>query len=152
MAKAKLMQWVEQRHAYWWDTLCHDVKTPVGTDLDRPECRFNDKVSSFAGKANTTWCEYNLNYVFMMREQFDETIAHEVCHTFVNRVRKVNSNLFRVNGGHGPLFFYLYNVILEVNRNECHHYPKCILTDEVKAIRKIKKLQAQINAMNDDVE
>ena len=86
----------------------------------------------------------------MLKEDFDETIAHEVCHTFERRMRRANPNIIRDKGGHGAMFFYLYQVILGIDRNEYHHYGKCILTNEVKAMRKIKKLQAQIDALENE--
>ena len=149
MTNVKLMDWARSRHEYWWRQLCNNVHVPEGTDLVTPRCDFTDKVSNIAGKANSTWCSYNLNYLFKVKEGFDSTFAHEVCHTFINRMRAKNPNITRINGGHCPLFFYLFNVVLMQNRNEYHSYGKCFLTDEVKAMRKIKKLQAQIAALED---
>ena len=77
---------IKKRHRYWWYYLLERVWAPDNFDRVFPGIEFSTRLTRFAAKANSTRCEYNINYALQENDKYDETICHEVCHTFAKRL------------------------------------------------------------------
>ena len=129
---------IRERHEYWWNFLLEKVYVPAMYDREAPGIKLSTRSSRSAGRANHSWCEYNLNYALQEGDKFDETICHEVCHTFTLR--------FYRNEGHGNFWRYVYQVICDSGRGQYHHYQQPIETPELEAIKELLKLQKKLAA------
>ena len=110
-----LLAWTKERHEFWWQHLLDNMKYPDNFDMSIPELEFTYNKSNCAGTASYVGCTYNFNYLSEFKEDFDSTIAHEICHVFVSRLQAFCLHIQRVKGGHGPLWFYTYNVVCGFN-------------------------------------
>ena len=129
---------IRERHEYWWNFLLEKIYVPAAYDRSMPRIKLTTRKSSTAGRACTLWCEYNLTYALQEGDKYDETICHEVCHTFANR-------LYR-NEGHGTFWRYAFNVICDSGRGQYHHYQRPVETPELVAIKELLKLQKKLAA------
>ena len=116
MKKKDVLKWVESQHTYWWEYLFVNVFTPPEFDIIVPDVKFTYRISRVAGRANSTWCQYNIPYALQEGENYDETICHEVCHVFAKRLCK------NWNEKHGSLWYYLYQVVCGFDRGAKHTY------------------------------
>ena len=133
-----MIPYIKERHEYWWNYLLERVWVPENFKSAIPETRFVTKKSRIAGSASSMYCEYNLLYAMEQGEEFDETICHEICHTFAKRIK--------LHEGHGSFWEYLYQVVCGVKRGKYHYYkkPNEDTIAAAKAIRKLLKLKAQM--------
>ena len=135
-----LVQWIEERHAYWWMRLMGEVKLLAGP---MPDCQFQARKAKWAGRAYSRQrlCIYNLSYATSTtREEYDKTIAHEVCHIAAYC-------LMPDHGSHGDLWQYLFNVVLDFRRGRYHNYDRAAANRAhplAKKIEKAWKLKRQI--------
>ena len=133
--------WARGRHEFWWKYLLQNMRCAHGMKVDTPTIEFSFKKSGYAGTAGYEGCTYNTNYLIEAKENFDSTIAHEICHVFVARLQWHSRNIQRVKGGHGPLWFYTFNVVCGFDKQKYHSYGAPKLTEEAKLLKKYKKLQ-----------
>ena len=147
-----ILQWAKDRHEFWWKHLLENAKYPEKFDITVPTLEFTYNKSGCAGTGSYDGCAYNANYLIEFKEDFDSTIAHEICHVFISRLRVYSLHIKRMKGGHCPLFFYIFNVVCGVQHYKYHSYGAPKLTEEAKILRKYKKLQVLINksAINED--
>jgi len=129
---------IKERHAYWWNYLLENMKVPPTFCKTIPAIQLETKISRKAGQANSKECVYNLCYALQEGDNYDETICHEVCHTFTMR-------LYR-NAGHGCLWHYVYNVVCNSERGRYHSYNQPVMTPEIETIKELLKLQKKIAA------
>ena len=129
---------IRERHEYWWNFLLEKVYVPEAYDREVPVIKLSTQSSRTAGRACIMWCEYNLGYALQEDDKFDETICHEVCHAFANR-------LYR-NEGHGNFWRYCYQVICDSGRGRYHSYQRPVKTPEIEAIKKLLTLQKKLVA------
>ena len=129
---------VKERHAYWWNFLLERVWVPEDFNREIPEVRLTTRLSRTAGRANCVWAEYNLNFVLQEGDKYDETICHEVCHCFANRLVRWTK--------HGSLWAYIYNEVCAATRGRYHSYSKPVKTEAVEAIKEMMRLQKKIAA------
>jgi len=136
-----MINWVKERHEFWWNLLLERVYIHKNFDKRLPKIKWTTKVSSTAGQANRLMCNYNLNYVMQEQGKYDETICHEICHTFADRLI--------VRSGHRDLWRYLYNIVCGAERGRYHHYKivtKETQPEEVKLIAELLKVQKKLSA------
>ena len=129
---------IRERHEYWWNFLIEKVYVPAMYDRSIPGIKLSTRSSRVAGQANRLWCEYNLGYALQEGDKFDETICHEVCHTFTMR-------LYR-NEGHGNFWRYVYQVVCDSGRGRYHSYQRPVKTPEIEAIKELLRLQKKLAA------
>ena len=131
---------IKTRHEYWWDYLLSQAVVPDGFDRTVPKIKFSTKLTRVAGKAGTSRCEYNLNYALQEGDAYDETVCHEICHTFAKRIYPWSS--------HGALWHYFYNVVCTSKRGRYHSYKSIVHKDDrtetMKAMKELLKLQKRI--------
>jgi len=134
-----MLSWLKERHEFWWNHLLENMPHP-GITTTAPKILYETRLSSVAARANTYWCKYNLHYLFNEGNDYDETIAHEVCHTFVNRVEVGMPQTGRT-GSHNILWFYAYNVVCGIDRGATHSYDvkSSPMVEQVKEFLKLKE-------------
>jgi len=154
-----VVEWVAQRHQYWWDHLRDSILPEVKNRAD-PDIQFWASRGGTAGKANSIWCKYNLAYPTMLQrigkmESYDETIAHEVCHVFAKRMwspkTATESCLKGIKiPGHGELWLYLIRCVCGFrSHSKRHHMPRPSDVDLSKARKLVKvwKLEKQLQQL-----
>lgn len=107
--------WIKQRHEYWWHALLNKVYVPSNFDQSIPAVRYAARSSRCAAWANAHWCKYNVAYWLQEGPAYDHTVAHEVCHTFADRLVAYRTD-------HGALWDYLYRVVLGFDHGRYHSY------------------------------
>jgi hypothetical protein len=136
--------WIRIRHYDWWNFLINEIPTPENFDERLPDCIFMYHKSRYAGRANCTYCKYSIPWALSEQENYDKTIAHEICHTFAKRITGYSAK-------HGPFWNYLINVVCGFkNMSECNSYkwPTQSIFNKAKKLRQILKLKEQINALS----
>lgn len=142
-----MIDFVIERHEFWWNYLLENAKYPENFNRKLPVIKWNDRKSGTAGWANYAYCKYNLHYVLSEGENYDDTIAHELCHVFDRRLMAVVKTIRPVRDGHGGLWAYLYNVVCKVERGKYHSYDAPKVDEQIKQLRKLRKLQQRLNAL-----
>lgn len=136
--------WICMRHHDWWEFLIHKLPLPGNFDIREPEVKFHYTRSRWAGRANGAWCKYALPWAFSERENYDGTIAHELCHTFSKRASGFNAN-------HGAFWFYLIRVVCRF-KNMCeynsYNWPKPIHFMKARKLREIDRIKLQLEALS----
>ena len=127
-----MITWVKGRHEYWWNILLDRVYVPKQFNRTMPKIKFTTRPSKVAGRACNNWCEYNLNYVLQEQGTYDDTICHEVCHTFAERLIPGTK--------HYNLWAYLYNIVCSANRGRYHDYKIVNRKNQAEEIKKIEEL------------
>lgn len=108
--------WIAQRHSHWWRYLIDSQRfLPNEFNRSTPVIRYVAKPARAAGWATASYCEYNIAYWLQEGDKYDETICHEVCHSFTMRLLPRTAN-------HGDLWRYLYNAVCGFKRNRYHNY------------------------------
>jgi len=130
---------IKERHEYWWNFLIEKCSVPTTFDKRTPAIKLSTRNSKTAGRACTAWCEYNLTYALQEGDKYDETVCHEVCHAFTNRI-------FHRREAHYSLWEYVYKVICDSGRDQYHSYQRPVETPELEAIKKLLKLQKKLTA------
>ena len=142
-----MINWVKERHEYWWKYLLERVYIPEDHNYigirTLPRIRFTTRAGRVAGRGgNRFGCEYNLNYVEQEQGRYDETICHEICHVLASRLIR--------GSRHDTLWYYLYNVVCKAERGRFHDYKvirkQSDRSDSIKAIDKLLKLQKKLAA------
>lgn len=130
---------VKERHEYWWNPLLTRMWVPLEFCIIPPEIKFVNRNSRTAGRAWASTCEYNLNYIIQENNKYNETICHEICHSFAKR-------LISDSSWHGDLWTYLYVKVCGQCRSQYHNYQRPVETPEIKAIKELLRLQKKISA------
>jgi hypothetical protein len=83
-----------------------------------PSCRILTKGGNRSGVyqgGSINRCTYFLPYLLIEGAKYEETVAHEVCHSLTRRVMPQAKS-------HGDLFFYFLRVVCGYkNAIRCHH-------------------------------
>lgn len=146
-----IFQFIEGRHAYWWLHLLNNVKVPDNFDKTPPriEYDFTFKKRHIASAWNHK-CKYNLHHAIFRRKmdkaQFDNIIAHEVCHSFAGRLYPGEK--------HNNLWKYLVQVVCGFNKEEAKQ-PAPHLNNplpEVDTLKQFLKLMQQQNLLKEKVQ
>lgn len=104
-------RWAIERVEYWWNKLNLGYKSNLNPI---PTVKF-DNAKMTAGRAYSGQYLISLSNHFLHNESnYDQTIAHEVCHIFVDRFY-----IKRCNHGY-EWQMAMYNIGLKANR--CHDY------------------------------
>jgi predicted SprT family Zn-dependent metalloprotease len=107
------MMWIEERHEFWWRKLVGMHEGSKGF-LILPEIRYYARKSRTAAFAKKFSCTYNINFAFSVGEkEYDETICHEVCHSFLMQTGK--------DDGHG-FNWRLLMLRCGFSGDRCHKY------------------------------
>lgn len=130
---------IKARHEYWWNYLLERLPVPDDFDRTLPGIELTTKLSRTAGWAYRNRCVYNLNYAVQKDVEYDETVCHEICHVFVDRIPTGKYK------GHTSLWYYLYNVVCQSQRDKFHSY-RPITLEQTRLMRKLLKTQEKIAA------
>ncbi len=101
--------WAEDRHNFWCEHMEKYIDALPGHapyHYARPVPEFKNTAARWAGQYQTkrNRCKYALPYIFMLKNEYDETIAHEVCHAYQKIV-------YPDSAWHGEMFHYMLRVI-----------------------------------------
>lgn len=105
-------KWIRERHFYWCLRIEEYGRTAHGEPFQcvlnaiRPTLELDGNVRAWAGEFHRRErvCKYAVLYAFKIGDEFDETIAHEVCHAYQRSFLKDCKS-------HGELFYYLLRVV-----------------------------------------
>lgn len=130
---------IPERHEYWWNYLLDHVYVPENFERELPLFEYVTRISRVAGTASSRSVRYNLNYVLQEGAKYDETVCHEICHVFANRLVPGTK--------HGSLWYYLFNVVCKVERGQHHSYsrPTPETKNNSKVLKKLIKLQEELS-------
>jgi len=130
---------VQERHKYWWNYLLDHVYVPENFNRELPPFEYVTRISRVAGTASMIKVTYNLNYVVQEGDSYDDTVCHEICHVFADRLIPRTK--------HGTLWHYLFNVVCKAERGRYHNYSRPTLEtkNNVKALKKLIKLQEELS-------
>ncbi len=78
------MKEVQELHHHTWKTIVAKLG-PMLRDFSEPTCIFDVWANGIAGKANGTWCKYNLAYMMTAGRDYFPTVLHEVAHVAPKR-------------------------------------------------------------------
>lgn len=135
--------WIRVRHFDWWNFLLHAVPLPNNFDITTPDIKFHYLRSKWAGRANGKWCKYSVPHALVARKKYDSTIAHEVCHSFANRLVGFNTK-------HGALWHYLFQTVCEFTDEPVYWNDGSVEIKHVnlaKKLREIDKLKEQLSKL-----
>jgi predicted SprT family Zn-dependent metalloprotease len=131
--------YVTERHNYWWNHLLQN--TPgANTIADKtpPTIRWAFHKSRTHACANHLYCKYNLNYVILRKDDYDSTIAHELCHSLARRMRLNDGPQ-----GHGTFWQYLHKHICGFS-GERFYKGEVRCTEVLPSVKAIKTLIATL--------
>jgi hypothetical protein len=98
------IEWISQRHAYWCQRLYEFSKTLGVTPRAQPTmCVYLPGKREAGHYSSLHGCAYSLAYA-MSEDEFDSTIAHEVCHAY-------QKSLMPDAAWHGEFFLFLLQVV-----------------------------------------
>lgn len=133
--------WVTERHNYWYGYLRNwclhaGINPPLSPRCETVIDGYKKAGWYSQGPGSLRSCTYDLAYVIVAGERYDETIAHEMCHAFQRTVANGKTHK------HGEIFFFLLNVVCKIPRGKFHNYD----CNKAKAIAKIMNMQVKISA------
>lgn len=131
---------IEERHEYWWNFLLERMSVWDNFNRELPKIKFVIHTTKAAARANEKECTYNLNYAIQEGDEYDETVCHEICHSFTMRLFPWCK--------HGLLWRYAFNVVCRSKRGEHHEYREIThkkdRPKEIEVIQELLKLQKKI--------
>jgi len=132
----ELKDWAAKRHRHW----CHRLQT-IGEVLEMeftpPKCEFSTRTSKSAGVyfPKERKCRYYLAYIILAGKKYDETIAHEIAHSFVYQT-KIRAAC------HGDLFRFVVHRMCGFGNHKCTHD---LSTHKAKKLSKLLRLMEKMN-------
>ncbi len=143
MTTLELICWAEDRHRhYCW--LATKFLGERRIHFREPNFELFASKGRYAGwaKYGKRVCSYNLSFLLASKEEFEQTIAHEVAH-FVIRSISIDAK------SHGDLFMFVLKYVMGGKVEQFHKYtcePKHII--QAAALMKLVKL----NTLKDAAE
>ena len=138
MNSLELIKWAEERHVNYC-CLGDKMLQKFGKCFNRPYFSLfakNTRIAAWA-KYKEIKCGYNLAYLLAVKEEFEETIAHEVAHFVVHQLDCEAK-------AHGDLFKFVLNEFVG-SRARYHYYVKNLsYVTKAKSILKIRELKLQM--------
>ncbi len=118
MTTLELICWAEERHKYYCE-LAAEFLINFDKVFNYPRFKLFASKSRYAGwaKYGEYLCEYNLSYLLAAKEDYEQTIAHEVAH-FCKRQLKIGAK------SHGELFMFILEDVFHCLANRYHNYQR----------------------------
>lgn len=113
-------EFVTDRHRYWHSILLREFKSGPHC----PQVEFLDDVFTHCGQYDglRNACAYSLPTAIVVATEFDETIAHEICHAFVGKIAPLARS-------HGSEFIDIMRNICGFEKADAYaHYSKYMLS------------------------
>jgi hypothetical protein len=125
-------KWIRERHEHWCNVLAA-FADEHGHATTRPKCEVVLNAAKWAGRYRTknNTCYYSLPYAMVEGAHYDETIAHECCHSY-QRFFAVDHN--GKTKWHGDFFLFLLRYVCGFKKAGFYH------TTSVAKVKKVAKL------------
>lgn len=133
------LAWINARHDFWCEEL-ELFMLGIGVHQPtRPKCSISNAATNTAGRyfgGKRHQCVYMKYYAAFLKEAYDSTIAHEVCHAYQKQIMQGCK-------WHGDFFLFLVRVVCGFdNENTGHRFPVAT----IKKIAELAELQESIAA------
>ena len=120
MEVKQLMPWANERHNFYCDKAYFFLES-LGIKFEHPTPLYIAKGVNRAGRAHLKECEceYSLVYLISVKEDYEQTIAHEVAHHVVWQLDPNTSTHYAY---HGDMFRFVMTAIFSRPPSTRHSY------------------------------